>query len=130
MTPREASACCRPVDALLDPGVFQALADPSRVRILACLVKCGRACGVGEVAECCSVDLSVVSRHLQALARAGFLTPARAGRTVSYSVRYAETCRTLRRLADSIEACAPAETRRRAGRSSRTACKDGRCGRC
>jgi ArsR family transcriptional regulator len=120
MTPRQANACCRPVDGLLDPAFFKALGDPTRVKLLACLIKCARPCAVGEIAECCSVDLSVVSRHLQALARAGLAEPVREGRTVSYSVRYAQLTSTLRSLADAIEECAPA------ARSGREACR-GRC---
>lgn len=108
MTPRQAAACRRPVDALLDPQLFKALGDPTRARLLGCLVKCGRPCSVGELAQCCAVDLSVVCRHLQSLARAGILVQSKSGRNVSYSVIYEETCRRLRRLADSIEACAPA----------------------
>ncbi|MBU3683726.1 MAG: winged helix-turn-helix transcriptional regulator [Phycisphaerales bacterium] len=122
MTPRQAAACRRPVDALLDPQLFRALGDPTRIRILGCLVKCGRPCSVGELAECCAVDLSVVCRHLQSLARAGLLSASRSGRTVSYSVTYAETCRRLRRLADSIAACAPD--------AKGAACAGGRCERC
>lgn len=106
-TPRQAAACCRPVDDLLEPALFKALGDPTRVRLLACVAKCGRACSVSEVAECCSVDLSVVSRHLQALARAGLIEPSRSGRTVSYAVRYAEVVAKFRALADAIQECAP-----------------------
>lgn len=106
-SPRQAADCCRPVDDLLDPAIFKALGDPTRVRLLACVAKCGRACSVGEVAECCAVDLSVVSRHLQALARAGLVEPSRSGRTVSYRVRYAEVASTFRALADAIAECAP-----------------------
>ena len=61
-TPRQAAKVRGPVDGLLDVELFRALADPTRVRLLACLIKCGRGCTVGEVAECCAVDLSVVSR--------------------------------------------------------------------
>ena len=106
-TPRQAAACCRPVDDLLEPALFKALGDPTRVRLLACVAKCGRACSVSEVAECCSVDLSVVSRHLQALARAGLIEPSRSGRTVSYAVRYSEVVAKFRSLADAIQECAP-----------------------
>ncbi|MCX5651004.1 MAG: metalloregulator ArsR/SmtB family transcription factor [Planctomycetota bacterium] len=106
-TPRQAAACCRPVDDLLEPALFKALGDPTRVRLLACVAKCGRACSVSEVAECCSVDLSVVSRHLQALARAGLIEPSRSGRTVSYAVRYSEVVAKFRALADAIQECAP-----------------------
>lgn len=106
-TPRAAASCRRPVDGLLDPALFKALGDPTRVKLLACLMKCGRACLVGEVAECCEVDLSVVSRHLQALARAGVVESAREGRMVAYRVRYEPLAARLRDLAAAIEACAP-----------------------
>lgn len=107
MSPRQAAACSRPVDGLLDPALFRALSDPTRARLFACLVKCGRACTVGEVAECCSVDLSVVSRHLALLARAGAVEASREGRTVSYAVRYRELARVFRALADAVSDCAP-----------------------
>lgn len=104
-SPKQAAACCGPLDAALDPELFRALGDPTRVLLLACLAKCGRACSVGEVAECCSVDLSVVSRHLSLLADAGILESSKQGRAVLYRVRYAEVCRQLRALADAFESC-------------------------
>lgn len=107
-TPKQAAACCGPVDELLDPVLFKAISDPTRAALLACIAKCGRGCSVGEVAECCSVDLSVVSRHLALLARCGVLAATREGRTVLYQVRYAELCRALRSLADALEECRPA----------------------
>lgn len=111
-TPKQAAACCRPVDALLDPEWFKAWCDPTRALLLGCLAKCGRACAVGEIAECCSVDLSVVSRHLQLLERAGLLESTRRGRTVLYAVRYDDVCTTLRSLADALEQCGPSASRR------------------
>jgi ArsR family transcriptional regulator, arsenate/arsenite/antimonite-responsive transcriptional repressor len=110
-TPKQAAACCRPIDDLLDPALFKALGDPTRVRLLGCLAKCSRPCTVSEVAECCSVDFSVVSRHLQLLERAGIVESTREGRTVSYVVKYGDLCRTLRGLADAIEQCCPADQR-------------------
>ncbi len=106
-SPKQAAACCRPIDGLLDPALFKALSDPTRVSLLACLAKCGRACAVGEVAECCSVDLSVVSRHLAALADAGVLEAEKKGRTVFYRVRFQELVGALRALSDAIEDCCP-----------------------
>jgi ArsR family transcriptional regulator len=106
-TPKQAAACCGPIDELLDPGLFKAIADPTRVSLIACIAKCGRGCSVGEVAECCSVDISVVSRHLALLARAGVLEAKKEGRTVFYRVRYADVCRSLRSLADALEDCCP-----------------------
>jgi len=106
-TPRQAAKVAGPIDGLLDAEVFKALSDPTRLRLLACLAKCGRECGVGEVAECCSVDLSVVSRHLAALERAGVLEASKRGRTVSYRVRFAAMAHMLRSLAAALEECCP-----------------------
>lgn len=106
-TPKRAAACCGPIDGLLDSELFKALCDPTRALLFACLAKCGRACSVGEVAECCSVDMSVVSRHLSMLERAGVLEVEKKGRTVFYRVRYDDLCRTLRSLADAIGECCP-----------------------
>jgi ArsR family transcriptional regulator len=106
-TPRQAAKVSRPIDGLLDPEVFKALSDPTRLRLLACLAKCGRACSVGEVAECCAVDLSVVSRHLSALADAGVVESTKEGRSVSYRVRFADMAGMFRSLADALEECCP-----------------------
>ncbi len=92
----------------MDPALFRAMSDPTRAAIVACLAKCCRPCAVGEVAACCSVDMSVVSRHLSLLETAGVLESKKLGRTVLYSVRYAQLCQTLRSIADALEACCPA----------------------
>ncbi|MFN0134954.1 MAG: ArsR/SmtB family transcription factor [Phycisphaerae bacterium] len=104
-SPKSAASCCRPIDGLLDVELFRALSDPTRLRLLACLMKCSRACSVSEVAECCAVDFSVVSRHLLALARAGVVESKRDGRTVLYEVCYQPLSAKLRALAEAISAC-------------------------
>lgn len=109
-TPRQAGARGGPIDRLLDPALFKALGDPTRVRLLACLAKCGRACSVSEVAECCSVDFSVVSRHLSLLERAGVLHASKLGRTVFYAVNYAELSERFRKLASALDQCGPADS--------------------
>ncbi|MGD9689120.1 MAG: ArsR/SmtB family transcription factor [Phycisphaerales bacterium] len=105
LSPEQAARRPGPIDGLLDAGLFKALGDPTRVALLACLTKCGRACAVGEIAGCCSVDLSVVSRHLSILARAGVIEGRREGKTVRYAVRAGAFARLLRALADEFEAC-------------------------
>jgi DNA-binding transcriptional ArsR family regulator len=108
-TPRQAAARTGPLDASLDAALFKALSDPTRAALVACIAKCGRGCSVGEVAECTSVDLSVVSRHLALLARSGVLEAAKDGRVVRYSVRYREVTASLRALADALDQCCPDE---------------------
>lgn len=104
-SPRQAARRKAPIDGLLRPALFGALGDPTRARLLACLSKCARAASVGEVAQCCSVDLSVVSRHLKHLEREGVLEVTRRGRTVLYGVRYTELASALRALADAFDDC-------------------------
>jgi ArsR family transcriptional regulator len=103
-TPREASRRRDGLDALLDPALFAALADPTRLRLVACIARCRRPCAVGEISACCEVDLSVVSRHLRILAEAGVLASSREGRTVRYGLRGTELAARLRALADTLTA--------------------------
>ena len=107
VSPKQAARRRHPIDSLLDPELFKALGDPTRVGLLACLAKCARFCSVGEVAECCSVDLSVVSRHLKQLEQAGILDSEKQGRSVLYRVRFGELSAALRSLADALETCCP-----------------------
>jgi DNA-binding transcriptional ArsR family regulator len=106
-TPKQAATRKTSLDRELDTDLFKALADPTRASLLACLAKCGRACTVSEVAECTSVDLSVVSRHLALLERTGILDATKEGRVVRYQVRYAEVTAALRSLASALEGCCP-----------------------
>lgn len=119
LTPADAANCVGPIDRLLDPELFKALCDPTRAGLVACIAKCARGCSVTEIAACCSVDTSVVSRHLATLEKAGVLISEREGRTVRYRVRYADLSRTLRELADAIDACKPSDS-----------CEGGACGCC
>lgn len=120
-SPRAAARRRAPIDRLLDPELFKALSDPTRVRLWCCLVKCGRPCSVSEVAECCDVDFSVVARHLALLNRTGLVSSEKTGRTVWYRARGADLCARLKGMTESIEqwcdgdsgACRPAKPKRR-----------------
>jgi len=101
-------ACCPPLDTAVDPRLFRALGDPTRIGILVRLAQCCGPQTVSEAADCCRVDLSVVSRHLGILRDAGVVTVQKEGRQMYYRVRYDELCRSLRQLADALEACCPA----------------------
>ena len=85
------------------------MSDPTRLALLVPLAGCRRACTVGELAECCPVDVSVVSRHLAILRDAGLLEATRRGKEVYYRVRYDTVTGTLRTVADAVERCCPDE---------------------
>ena len=91
----------------LDPVLFKALSDPNRVTLVARIGALGRPATVTEAAGCCPIDLSVVSRHLAVLRDAGILNAEKQGREVHYSLPHGELSRTLREIADRIDACCP-----------------------
>ena len=97
--------CCRRLAKTITPGFFRALSDPTRLALLVQLSGCRRPCTVSELAECCPVDLSVVSRHLAILRDAGLLEANRKGKQVHYAVRYEDVTQTLRAVADAIDRC-------------------------
>lgn len=105
-SPASAAKRKSPLDRLLDPDLFKALGDPTRLLLLACLCKCARECAVSEIAACCEVDLSVVSRHLATLERAGAVRSRREGRTVFYAAEFDHLTTTLRSLAEALDDCA------------------------
>ena len=106
--------CCESIGDLLEPRFFKALCEPNRVAMLIQLARCCRACTVSEIADCCTVDISVVSRHLAVLRDAGVLDARKKGKQVYYRVRHSLLASTLRSMADVIEGCAePAESPRK-----------------
>lgn len=102
-SPRAVAGVTVPLDAALDPGLFKVLGEPTRARLMACLLKCGRGCSATEVAACCSLDFSTVTRHLATLARAGWLSAEKRGRTVWYSADASAIAGRFRALADAVE---------------------------
>jgi DNA-binding transcriptional ArsR family regulator len=104
-----ATPCCN-IQEAINPKFFKALGDPTRVGLLARIAQLGGPCTVGEVAACCPIDLSVVSRHLAILREIGILESEKRGKEVWYRVRYHELAATLRAMADAIERCCPEET--------------------
>ena len=87
--------------------MFRALCDTNRLELLARLVCCESTQNVGDVASCCPMDLSVVSRHLAAMREAGILKSERRGKEVHYAVNTQEIANLLRGFVDLLEGCWP-----------------------
>jgi ArsR family transcriptional regulator len=120
----DAGPCCDLLGRLLEPRFFKALGDGNRITLLAHLAAMCRPCTVSEIACCCPVDLSVVSRHLALLRDAGIVRAERRGKEVRYTVDYEVLARTFRQIADAIDACradpsSPGRPGPRGGRAGR-----------
>jgi DNA-binding transcriptional ArsR family regulator len=105
----------RAFSAVMAPAFFKALSDPNRVTLLRELAARGGSCTVTEVAVCCPVDISVVSRHLSTLRKAGILQAHKVGREVRYTVNARALVATLREMADTIEASCDAQAGKKKG---------------
>lgn len=104
--------CCEGLAELMTPEFFKALGDPNRIALLAGLSEGPEAQNVQQVARCCDVDLSVVSRHLSQLKQAGLVTAQKKGKEVHYSLNAKAVAATLRRLADFFDSCCPPQTKK------------------
>lgn len=104
--------CCDRAGELLEPDFFRALCDPTRLGVLLHLAELGEPATVSRVAECCTVDLSVVSRHLRVLRDAEIVSSEKRGKEVFYRLHYGSLAGTLRKMADAIEACCPPDPTR------------------
>ena len=89
----------------LRPELFRALSDPTRLQVLGRLALAAGPQTVTEVAGCCGVHISGVSRHLACLREAGVVTATKVGREVRYSLEREELTEALRGMADALEAC-------------------------
>ncbi|UCD30034.1 MAG: winged helix-turn-helix transcriptional regulator [Planctomycetota bacterium] len=106
-TKSENCQCRQDLGELFDHRFFKALCDPGRIALLVRLANCSEPCSVSQIAECCPVDISVVSRHLAMLRDAGILDAQKRGKEVYYSVRCSELAKLLQTMADAIKACCP-----------------------
>ncbi len=107
------AGCCESLAALMKPSFFKALCDPNRIALLAGLSRSDEPQTVQDIACCCNVDLSVVSRHLAKLKEAGILEAEKKGKEVHYSIKAPEVIQTLRAIANSLEACCKPTKRRK-----------------
>ncbi len=98
-------ACRTALENHLQPELFKALCDPSRLALIARFATSSEPMNVSQASACCGVHVSGTSRHLKMLERAGVLTAERQGREVFYRLDAKHLVSTLRGLADALEDC-------------------------
>ncbi|MEM7207958.1 MAG: hypothetical protein AAF434_09055 [Pseudomonadota bacterium] len=84
--------------------LLKALGEFNRLSLVCKLCECKTPQNAMCLCECCSVDASVVSRHLKTLTQAGILKLEKKGRERSYSLDRVNVAKELRSLAAKIEA--------------------------
>ena len=103
------TGCCPGLKEHLQPELFRALGDPTRLVLLTRLAVATEPAMVNQLADCCGVHLSGVSRHLALLRDAGVIHAEKQGREVLYSLNRKRLTNTLRGLADALDACCQRE---------------------
>ena len=84
-------------------NLLKALGEFNRLSLVYQLCQCKTPQNVMCLCDCCSVDTSVVSRHLKVLTQEGIVTVEKQGRERNYSLNRAYVAERLRELADKVE---------------------------
>ena len=82
---------------------LKALGEFNRLSLVYELCRCEASQNAMCLCDCCSVDASVVSRHLKLLAERDIVTFDKVGREKTYRLNRNEVATQLRELADLIE---------------------------
>lgn len=89
----------------LRPELFKALGDATRLEVLGRLISSPEPQTVSEIADCCGVHLSGVSRHLAILRDARIVQCEKVGREVRYELDCEQLTTALRDMADAVDEC-------------------------
>ncbi|MEM7082486.1 MAG: hypothetical protein AAF465_07100 [Pseudomonadota bacterium] len=84
-------------------SLLKTLGEFNRLSLVCELCQCDLPQNAMCLCECCSVDSSVASRHLKALAQEGVVQVEKKGRERMYSLNRSDLANKLRSLADYID---------------------------
>ena len=84
-------------------NLFKALGEFNRLSLVYELCGCKTPQNTMCLCQCCSVDASVVSRHLKVLTQEQIVTFNKKGREKTYTLNRTYLANQLRELADTIE---------------------------
>ena len=97
------------IEYMRDPEIqkiadlLKALGEFNRLSLVYRLCQCQDPQNAMCLCNCCSVDASVVSRHLKVLTQEGIVELEKKGRERTYSLNRSYVAKYLRDLADKIE---------------------------
>jgi len=91
---------------LIDSRFFKALSEPVRVQLLKFLILSGKS-DIASIATAFPQDRSVISRHLQAMQRAGLLRSEKVSRHVYYEIDGETVLARFESIASQIRQCLP-----------------------
>jgi len=111
--------CCEGLGQLLSPRLFKSLSDPTRIGLVVAIADAKQPATVSELAKGRPIDLSVVSRHLRMLREAGVIECVKRGKELHCSLSKVKIVKSLRDLADELEACCGGQTDRVSGSTTR-----------
>ena len=83
--------------------LLKALGEFNRLSLVYRLCQCQNPQNAMCLCDCCSIDASVVSRHLKVLTQEGIVELQKKGRERTYSLNRSYVASCLRELADKIE---------------------------
>ena len=84
-------------------NLLKAMGEFNRLSLVYELCQCKTPQNAMCLCSCCSVDASVVSRHLKVLKQEGIVSLEKKGRERTYTLNRAYVANHLRELADKIE---------------------------
>ena len=85
-------------------NLLKALGEFNRLSLVYRLCQCQTPQNAMCLCDCCSIDASVVSRHLKVLTQEGVVELKKKGRERTYSLNRSYVASRLRELADQVEA--------------------------
>ena len=116
---RSTSVCFEEFEQAMDPEVFRALAEPTRMTIIGQLAAKGSPFTVSEIATWVQADRSCVSRDLAKLKAVGLVHSFRRHRHVYYEVDNGRLVDLLQEMISVIKQCSRSNETVQASRASK-----------
>lgn len=116
--------CAESLECFFDFKFLKAIGDEKRLRLLCSLLCNDDCCCVSDLNACCSIDFSVVSRHLKTLKEAGIVSSEKKGKEVYYQIEGEALLKKLKDMTMAIESCLEGKRSKKRGRNATKSTKN------